>query len=250
MRLILLVLALLLTSCSVDSGSLRGLDEDKVIVHGYESNKLQSKLIFEPDVIDAGSVLEGEKAVLFLRVRNSAGQMMSISSVTTSCGCSVAEPEQHLLMPGAFTRVKVTIDTFAKQDGVQKWVELTDDAGGRSRAKLMLDVKANPHMQASNRTIFDGKCAACHFSPAKGKQSGATIYQAVCVMCHGKGGEGAYAPKLAGIMGAASMAAVIAAGTGSQHMPGFSQKNGGPLNAAQIGALSAWLSKLSMRGEE
>jgi len=203
-----------------------------------------SVLVFEPDYVDIGTVKEGEKAVGFLRVRNAGTYMANIVSVETSCGCSVAEPEQRLLAPGAFTRIRIVVDTFAKQGEAIKQVTLTDDAGHRSSARVRLHVQPNPHLDGNSRSIFQGKCAACHYAPAKGKVSGSDIYQAVCAMCHGAGREGGAGPSLQHHNDAEVLAAVIANGAGSQHMPGFAVKNGGPLTFEQIGALSRWLAIL------
>jgi len=203
-----------------------------------------SVLVFEPDHIDIGTVKEGEEAIGFLRVRNAGSAMANIVSVETSCGCSVAEPEQRLLMPGGFTRIKIVVDTFAKQGEAKKWVQLTDDEGHRSRAWVTLHVQPNPHLDGASRSIFQGKCAACHYEPAKGKVSGADIYQAVCVMCHGRDREGVSGPSLQHHNDADALFGVIANGVGSQHMPGFAVDNGGPLTLKQVAALSQWLSML------
>jgi len=203
-----------------------------------------SVLVFEPDHVDIGTVKEGEEAIGFLRVRNAGHYMASIVSLETSCGCSVAEPEQRLLAPGSFTRIKIVVDTFAKQGEAKKWVTLTDDAGHRSRASVSLHVQPNPHLDGTSRSIFQGKCAACHYEPARGKVSGSEIYQAVCAMCHGANREGVSGPSLQNHKDADALGAVITNGVGSQHMPGFAQNKGGPLTSAQIAVLSQWLSKL------
>jgi len=203
-----------------------------------------SMLVFEPDHVDIGTVKEGEKAVGFLRVRNAGEVMANIVSVQTSCGCSVATPEQSLLMPGGFTRIKIVVDTFAKQGKAKKWVLLTDDAGHRSKGWVTLHVEANPHLDASARSIFKGKCAACHFDPARGKVKGADIYRAVCAMCHGPGREGVSGPSLRYHHDRNALLKVIAEGAGSQHMPGFAISRGGPLTGKQLVALAQWLSTL------
>jgi len=123
-------------------------------------------------------------------------------------------------------------------------VQITDGLGHRSRAWLTLHVQPNPHLEASSRSIFKGKCAACHYDPAIGKRAGAAIYQAVCAMCHGSDRAGGSAPSLRHHNDADTLAAVIANGAGSHHMPGFARDRGGPLTADQISALSRWLSKL------
>lgn len=203
-----------------------------------------SPLVFEPAQVDMGTVKEGEPAVSYLRLRNSGDRMLQIASVTASCGCTAVEPEERLLMPGAFTRLQVKIDTFAKQEGVRKWVQVTDSNGGTSRAWLTLKVVPNPHLAGSKRSIFDKPCATCHYDPARGKRSGAAIYRAVCSMCHGKQGQGGYAPRLAGHNDAALLGRLIADGTGGHYMPGFLRANGGPLDRAQIDALARWIVSL------
>jgi len=214
------------------------------IASAAEQFESDSVLVFEPNHVDIGSVKEGEKAVGFLRVRNAGDMMANIVSVQTSCGCSVATPEQSLLMPGGFTRIKIVVDTFAKQGKAKKWVLLTDDAGHRSKGWVTLHVEPNPHLDASARGIFKGKCATCHFKPATGKVKGSDIYQAVCSMCHGHGREGASGPSLRYHHDRNALLQVIAEGVGSQHMPGFAISRGGPLTDKQVIALAQWLSTL------
>jgi len=239
----LTVTALLLVCTSLALAACKQVQSSQV-VSSAEKFMSDSVLVFEPSHIDLGSVKEGEDATGFLRVRNAGDRMANIVAVETSCGCSVAEPEQRLLMPGDFTRIKIVVDTFAKQGDAKKWVQLTDDAGHRSRAWVSLHVQPNPHLDGSSRSIFQGKCAACHYEPAKGKVSGADIYQAVCAMCHGRDRGGISGPSLQHHKDAAVLVTVIANGIGSQHMPGFAVDKGGPLSAEQIAALSQWLSTL------
>jgi len=205
---------------------------------------MSSELVFEPAEVDLGTVREGEPATGMLRLRNSGSTMLEIADVQTSCGCTAVTPEDRLLMPGSFTILRVSIDTFAKQDGVHKWVQVTDSLGNRSRATLTLKVMPNPHLAAAGRSIFDKPCASCHAEPARGKQTGAAIYAAVCAMCHGDRGQGGYAPKLAGHRDAALLRSLISNGTGAQYMPAFARSRGGPLEAGQISALSSWLVSL------
>lgn len=203
-----------------------------------------SDLVFEPSRVDMGTVREGEPATAVLRLRNAGQQMLEIADVQASCGCTTAEPQDRLLMPGAFTLLRVRVDTFAKQDGIQKTILVTDSLGHTARATLTLKVLPNAHMAMSGRSIFDKPCASCHYDPAIGKRSGAAIYAAVCAMCHGENGQGAYAPKLAGHRDPAALKALIANGVGNRHMPGFSRRAGGPLDSRQISALAAWLVSL------
>ncbi len=207
-----------------------------------------SPLVFEPPEVDFGVVRDGEVAEGWLRIRNSGDRMAQIAAIETSCGCTSAEPEARLLAPGAFTRVHVRIDAFAKRGRVRKRVELIDGEGRRSRAVILLRVLPSRHPSArSGRSLFAGDCARCHAAPARGLRDGAAIYAAVCAMCHGKRGGGGYAPRIAG-RNAAALRALIANGTGDDAMPAFAAARGGPLDAAQIAALAGWLSTLDAGG--
>ncbi|MFQ5519644.1 MAG: DUF1573 domain-containing protein [Mariprofundus sp.] len=236
-----LMLLLMSAGCS-DSG----LETQKTAVEtdAPELVVQSSVIVFEPTTIDLGTVKEGEEVVVFLLVRNSGDAMAQIVDVQTSWGCSVAEPEESLLMPGGFTRIKLVIDTFAKLDDVKKWVQLTDAEGKSSKVWLSLNVQPNPHLKNASRSIFDGKCAACHFDTAKGQISGPDIYAAVCAMCHGAKAEGGYAPALKSNHDANILSELITNGTGSHHMPAFAVHKGGPLTKEQVSALSQWLSTL------
>ncbi len=208
-------------------------------------------LVFEPDEVDLGTVHAGQTAEGWLRVRNRSDRMAQIVRVETSCGCTAAEPEERVLAPGAFTRLHVRIDTFAKRGGIEKWVDLIDAGGGRSRATVRLRVlpAVGGASNTGGRSLFAGSCARCHAEPADGLADGAALYRAVCAMCHGPDGAGAYAPRLAG-MPADAIAHVLREGTGSAAMPAFARDRGGPLDGAQISALASWLSGLDGTGPD
>lgn len=207
------------------------------------SEQVAHGLVIEPAKVDLGVTLEGEDATTTLLLRNASDESIYISRVETSCGCTTAEPDSRILAPGAFTQLRVRIDTRGKIGRVEKSVTVTDDKGHQAQAMLSLTVRSNPHLgMKSGRSIFAGKCASCHSEPARGKRHGAEIYAAVCAMCHGVQAEGGYAPSLRG-RNTALVQNTLFHGMG-RHMPAFSRTKGGPLTGAQIRALSHWLSTL------
>ncbi len=222
MRVLILLVTLLLPALAVAEGS---------------------PLLFEPQELDVGAVREGETVRVQLRVRNTGHALEEIVELRTSCGCTAAEADARVLLPGAFTRVTVSIDAFAKQNAVSKWIELVDGHGRTSRAILHLSVLPRAMHGATGRSLFDGQCRSCHFDPAIGKVDGAAIYEAVCAMCHGPEAQGAYAPALAG-RNAGALMEIIANGTGRPQMPAFARKRGGPLDEEQIRALAEWIAAL------
>jgi len=201
-------------------------------------------LHIQPEILDMGSVKEGEEGKGRLFIRNNSESVITITNVETSCGCTVAEPKSRVLAPGAFTELEVTIDSTVKQGDVRKSVHVTDSAGHTAKATLKLTVTENPHLVREGRGLFDGKCAACHVDPVQGKVTGKAIYDAACLMCHGEEAKGAYAISLRGHEDGTALQYLISHGTGSPQMPGFAKKQGGPLTQKQVITLSKWLLSL------
>ncbi len=201
-------------------------------------------LHLQPEVLDMGTVKEGEEAKGTLFIRNNSDAFITIVDVQTSCGCTAAEPKEKTLAPGAFTELEVRTDSTVKMGNVVKEITITDSAGHVAKSRVKLKVTGNPHLVREGRGLFDGKCAACHFDPVQGKVTGKAIYDAACLMCHGDKGEGAYAPALKGYEDETALQYLVSHGTGSPQMPGFGMKEGGPLTEEQIRALSGWLLSL------
>ncbi|HKI60230.1 MAG TPA: DUF1573 domain-containing protein [Mariprofundaceae bacterium] len=201
-------------------------------------------LHLQPEVLDMGTVKEGEEARGTLFIRNNSDAFITIVDVQTSCGCTAAEPKERTLAPGAFTELEVRTDSTVKMGDVVKEITITDSAGHVAKSRVKLKVLENPHLVRKGRGLFDGKCAACHFDPVQGKVTGRTIYDAACLMCHGDEGKGAYAPALTGYEDETALQQLVSHGTGSPQMPGFGLKAGGPLTDEQVHTLTRWLLSL------
>lgn len=199
--------------------------------------------VIQPQHLDMGTVMEGEEGQATLFVRNTGLLPLHIAEVYSPCGCTVGSPASRDVPPGGFTTLDVRIDTTSKGDDIVKKITVIDLLGNEQEAWLTLRVRENPHAgDTAGRGIFNGKCAACHAEPASGMLKGEDIYAAVCAMCHGPRGIGAHAPKVSGL-DAEAIGAILHHGVNSR-MPAFTRDRGGPLSAAQIQALSNWLSAL------
>jgi len=232
-----MLLACLLAACGDPS-------ETVAVSSGIQVAGQQSGLVFDPPELDLGEAKEGDKVTAVLLLRNNGQGFAQIARVETSCGCTTAEPETRMLAPGAFTRLRVEIDTFGKRGKTRKWVKVFDQQGRETTAWLTLFTRDNPHLKADNRSLFDGQCASCHFQPAAGLTDGKAIYKAVCAMCHGADAKGGYAPALSRLRDADALKGIIAHGTGTAHMPGFARAAGGPLDGQQLDALVRWVLSL------
>lgn len=216
-----------------------------ISVPAWAEKQRQDCLRIEPASADLGVVLEGKTVNYVFILRNVSSQTVHITDVQSSCGCTVATPETHILDAGGFTELKVSVDTSAKTGVVKKWIRITDSRGNEATAWVSLTVRPNPHSKAfKGKGIFDTGCASCHADPAKDLVEGKAIYAAVCAMCHGREAQGAYAPSLRKKHNAVALTRSISHGTGSRHMPGFGRSQGGPLDHEQVEALVKWILSL------
>jgi len=209
-----------------------------------DAQQKTSSLVFDPQELDLGDVVEGETIRATILIRNNGNAFAQITSIESSCGCTTAEPEVRMLETGSFTPLHIEIDTFGKHGDVRKSITMIDGEGVKTTAWLHLHVKNSSHALADKRSIFDAKCATCHASPAQGKVTGADIYKAVCVMCHGERAQGGYAPNLQHFKHLNELIALIGHGTGTHHMPAFAKQNAGPLTQKQISTLAKWIISL------
>lgn len=203
-------------------------------------------LHIQPNSYELGNIKEGEAGIATFLVRNNNAIPIELVNIQVSCGCTVAEPDSYMIMPGDFTQLKVTVDTTAKQLGIKKMVHITDSLGNKASATLTFNVIENPHKVGTGKIkgIFDGQCASCHFEPLQSVLEPEKLYEVGCAMCHGADAGGAYAPSLRGFSSLASLKHSIAHGVGKPQMPGFAEVNGGPLHYQQIEDLAIWLQGL------
>ncbi len=225
-------------------------DTDKSIKKA-ETFKALPLLHVQPEFFYLGDIKEGETGTATFLIRNNSAQAIYIVDIQASCGCTAAEPESYMIMPGSFTPLKVVVDTTAKQNGIRKMIHITDSSGQKASAILTFNVVENPHASSQGKIkgIFDGKCASCHFDPLLTKKSGADIYRVGCAMCHGADAVGGYAPDLRGFSSLAALKERISKGVGRPQMPGFAKENGGPLSQEQVAALAEWLMNIPAQSQ-
>lgn len=76
----------------------------------------QPRLYISPTTQDLGTVTYGEVAETNFTLSNDTDQIVQITRVSTSCGCTKAFPEKEVLEPGKSINIKVTFDPAVHKD--------------------------------------------------------------------------------------------------------------------------------------
>lgn len=190
-------------------------------------------------------------ALLKFGVTNVSTAEITINSVRTSCGCTVAKLPTlpWRLAAGANGEVEVNVDLRGKRGTLNKTISVDTTAGF-----TLLVVAVNipePSERERNQmlaladplAIFRNDCASCHVKPAEGKH-GEALFQAACAICHEAEHRGSMVPDLR-IVGKVTTPeywhAWVTKGKPGSLMPGFAKASGGPLDDAQIASLVDYL---------
>lgn len=68
-------------------------------------------ITFEKDFHDFGTLTSGEKVTYSFKFKNTGKSMLVISSVTTSCGCTISDYPKQPIKPGEGGTVDVSFDS-------------------------------------------------------------------------------------------------------------------------------------------
>jgi hypothetical protein len=77
---------------------------------------------------DFGKIAEGEKVACIFTFQNTGKGPLLISSVTTSCGCTVPKYETKPVNPGASGTIEVVFDASGKNGRQTKTISVTSNA--------------------------------------------------------------------------------------------------------------------------
>ncbi len=102
------------------------------------------RIAVEPLSFDFGRVLPEKTLTKEFSIRNYGSEDLVIESVSTSCGCTVAELQTKVIKPGKSTPLEVRLSTRAGQVGrITKSVLIKSNAGKTPlELKLEADVTA------------------------------------------------------------------------------------------------------------
>ena len=102
------------------------------------------RIAVEPPAFDFGKALQNKTLQKEFSIRNLGDADLVLDSVTTSCGCTVADGYAKLVKPGASTHMLVSLQTRTSSGKLQKSVLIksNDPAKGLYELKLEATVSA------------------------------------------------------------------------------------------------------------
>ena len=85
-----------------------------------------------------GDIIQGEKVTHNFTITNSGGDLLTISDVKASCGCTAAVPEKNELKPGESTQVKVEFNSQGRRGDQVKYVYIRTNDEKNPEVKLRI----------------------------------------------------------------------------------------------------------------
>jgi mono/diheme cytochrome c family protein len=210
----------------------------------------------------ATNVNFGELAAHYtFSMTNVSAEPVTVTSVTTSCGCTTAQlpPMPWKITPGSNGLITVNMNLAGKSGMVIKTVNVATDKGTKhllvrvtilpmpsSAGMTAAAREANQLLSRADRqAVFKGDCASCHVEPAKNKL-GKDLYASACGICHEAEHRASMVPDLHVAKqerNADFWRNWITNGKQGSLMPAFATTSGGILSEEQIVSLIDYLSK-------
>ncbi len=87
---------------------------------------------------DFGNIEQGQVVDHNYVLTNTGGDLLKITDVRASCGCTAAKPEQSELKPGESTQIMVSFNSTGRLGSQQKYVYVVTNDPSNSEIKLKL----------------------------------------------------------------------------------------------------------------
>ncbi len=102
---------------------------------------------------DFGEVAQGDKVSYPFRFKNSGDELLEISSVSSSCGCTAALLSSKRIAPGDMGEIKATFDSSRFRGQVAKIITLTTNAPSHPQVQFKLKGVVNELLSVSTARI-------------------------------------------------------------------------------------------------
>lgn len=140
----LIIALVMLASCGGNTSGEGRLPTDLIqnprSAEGNKENVAMPAFEFAKEFHDFGRIIQGEQVSFGFKFKNSGNAMLLISSVSSSCGCTVASFPDKPMSPGEEGVVTVSFDSRGRRGSQVKTVTLMANT---QPSTLQLTVQAN-----------------------------------------------------------------------------------------------------------
>ena len=185
---------------------------------------------------------------------NVSDSVVTVESVSTSCGCTVAKiPSQPWpLAPHSNGEMIISVNLAGKSGTLTKYATVNTEKLGQQVLTVTMHLpdsaeasrQRNIQMASVDRqAVFKGDCARCHADPTEGKM-GESLYLAACGVCHDSATRASMVTDLKAMKRPTDYdywKMTVTIGKPGTLMPAFSSAAGGPLTDDQIESLAKFL---------
>jgi len=108
----------------------------------------QPKLVLQQNSFDFGDIKQGETVSHTFVISNNGGDLLKITNVQASCGCTAAAPEKNELAPGESTNLIVKFNSAGRQGMQKKTVKIfTNDP---QNPEMVITINGNVVLAGEN----------------------------------------------------------------------------------------------------
>jgi len=108
---------------------------------------------FAEKTYDFGKVLAGKKVTHAYQFRNVGNADLTITKVSTSCGCTAALPSKTLIPPGEGGEIEVEFDTTLRSGLQSKSIKVTTNDPRNETVRLLIEGHVTPIVEAEPNYI-------------------------------------------------------------------------------------------------
>lgn len=113
-------------------------------------NDKSAKIEFETTVIDYGTIEKGSNGLRIFKFKNTGNAPLVVSSVKSSCGCTVPKKPEAPILPGESGEIEVKYDT-KRVNPIRKTITVTSNA---ETPTVALKIKGNV-IDSSKKNVME-----------------------------------------------------------------------------------------------
>ena len=120
-----------------------------VLVFQLSAQEKIAKIEFETTVIDYGTIEKGADGVRVFKFKNTGNAPLVVTSVKSSCGCTVPKKPEAPVLPGETGEIEVKYDT-KRVNPIRKTIMVTSNA---DTPTVALKIKGNVIDPSKNNVL-------------------------------------------------------------------------------------------------